>query len=334
MSAGRFRWREFLAGTAGVFFATHSALATEWSADLAVERADGAQDCPNVEALTARVERIRQAPLPVSPGAAAATVEHVDVKFSRTSATYAARLRFRGPKAGERQLEDRSSSCDALAEAVSLAIALSLDQAAEKAAAEAASERPPSAPTPPSRPVTPAFEKPSNDRSPTNPWALGIALESGAAFGFAPKPSWSVSARVQGYYRGFSLELGAHALLPATSAVGPAELRTTWAFADAGLCHTWGRGYAFGPCVLFAVGRARGQGVGFAEPRTATLSWLATGAGVILRGPIAGPAVWGLSSTLWVPLRKLTFSAENAGVVWRAASVSAMVTASAGVRFQ
>ena len=304
-------------------------------AELAVARSESAADCPDAGALSERVERIRHAPVR-SSRASASDVVQVQVEFSRTAGEYAARLGFRGPKRGERELKDSGATCEALAEAVSVAIALTLDQAEEPSgaataappaeasraeAAPSASERRPDG-------VPPSYSG-SGERL-----GVGVMVESGAAFAFGSAAALSLGGRVQASYAGFALELGAHAVLPTTTAASPGRLRTTWTFGEAALCRRWGRDVTIGPCASFALGRVRGTGVDYAAVRAADLSWLALGGGVGAQGPIAGPLVWGVSGTLWVPLRKLTFSVENGGVVWESSPISALVAAGVGLRFR
>jgi hypothetical protein len=323
-----------LAHAAWLILLTRPASATLF-AELGVVRSESAADCPDAGALSERVERIRHAPVRSSK-APASDVVQVKVEFSRTAGEYSARLGFRGPKRGERELRDSSASCEALAEAVSVAIALTLDQAEEPSGAAAAT---PPAEKSPADAVRSASERradivpPSSSES-RERLGVGVMVESGAAIAFGSALAWSLGGRVQGAYGGFALELGVHALLPTTTAASPGRLRTTWMFGEAALCRRWGRDVSIGPCASFALGRVRGTGVGYEAVREADLSWLALGAGVGAQGLIAGPLVWGVSGTLWVPLRKLTFSVENGGVVWESSPISALVAAGIGLRFR
>lgn len=321
-----------LAHAAWLILLTRPASATLF-AELAVGRSESAADCPDAGALSERVERIRHAPVSSSK-APASDVVQVKVEFSRTAGEYSARLGFRGPKRGERELKDSGATCEALAEAVSVAIALTLDQAEEPsgtATAATPAEKPRAEGAPSAserRPDVPHSYSASGEQL-----GVGVMVESGAAIAFGSALAWSLGGRVQGSYGGFALELGAHALLPTTTAASPGRLRTTWMFGEAALCRRWGRDVSIGPCASFALGRVRGTGVGYEAVREAGLSWLALGGGVGAQGPIAGPLVWGVSGTLWVPLRKLTFSVENGGVVWESSPISALVAAGIGLRF-
>ncbi len=110
----------------------------------AVERAPGAQGCPDQPALTARVESI----LGRSLGAVRGRSEgaSISVRFSRTAEGYAASVRFEGPSRGERQLRDASGTCDPLAEAVSVSLALVIEK---RGPTERSDARPAGLPSPP-----------------------------------------------------------------------------------------------------------------------------------------------------------------------------------------
>lgn len=259
----------------------------------------------------------------------------VNVDFSRGAGEYVARLAFRGPKRGERELSDRGATCEGLAEAVSVAIALTLDQAEELSEPDAAQivvEKAPSEAA-----LNPSERRDSGLQAPSRAGerlGVGALVESGPAFAFGSALAWSWGGRVQAFYRGFALELGAHAVLPATTDASPGRLRTSWMFGEAAVCRRWGRDVSIGPCASFALGRVHGRGVDYETVREADLSWVAVGGGVGVQGPIVGPLVWGLAGTLWVPLRKLTFSVENGGAVWESAPISALFGASLGLRFR
>ncbi|HET9929934.1 MAG TPA: hypothetical protein VFQ35_04570, partial [Polyangiaceae bacterium] len=192
-----------LAHAAWLIFLARPASATLF-AELSVARTESAADCPSASALTERVERIRHAT--VRPPAAAPTgdVVFVEVGFGRAAGAYSARLAFRGPKRGERELVDSSATCEALAEAVSLAIALALDQSEEPegstpSAPATERARPPAARDAAERTGSQEATQPSGH---DERLGLGASLESGAAFAFGAPVSLSLGARARGSYRG------------------------------------------------------------------------------------------------------------------------------------
>jgi hypothetical protein len=311
-------------------------------AELAVERSADAQDCPGSAELTARVERILQRPLPKTNEPTDAELVRIAVEFARSSAGYTATLHFHGPKTGERHLLDRGASCEALADAVSVTIALSVDRELEQPAARGESkatgspdEKPGAESTRRALPSVAAASAAAEPRLSGHAWDLSVLIEGGPALGFGAPAAFTLAEHLQARLRrGWLFGLGFHTVLPSTPDSGAGGVRTSWLFGSARVCYVWGGDYSVGGCTLFGAGRVRGVGVGYRESRSDDLTWSALGGTVLAQGPLLGPAFWGLSGTLWVPLRRLTFSVENLGVVWRAASVSGAVMLGAGVRFR
>jgi hypothetical protein len=337
----------------GLMCPTAPAWAAPLGAELAVERSAEAQDCPGSVELTARVERILQRPLPKTHEPTDAELVRIAVEFARSSAGYTATLHFHGPKTGERHLLDRGASCEALADAVSVTIALSLDRELERQAArgeskaadspgekpEAESTRsvPSVAPaaTPGDRRAGSSSCAAAEARMSGHAWDLSVLIEGGPALGFGAPAAFTLAEHLQARLRrSWLFDLGFHTVLPGTSDSGAGGVRTAWLFGSARVCYVWGGDYSVGPCTLFGAGRVRGVGVGYRESRSDDLTWSALGGAVLAQGPLLGPAFWGLSGTLWVPLRRLTFSVENLGVVWRASPVSGAVMLGVGVRFR
>jgi hypothetical protein len=308
------------------------ARAAPLGAELAVERSAGAEDCPAGAELTARVERILQRPLP--PNHPDAEPLRIAVEFAKSSAGYTAALHFRGPKTGERHLLDRGGSCEALAEAVSVTIALSLDQQLEQRAAERESKAAPDV-GPKAPRIGPKSSAAPPARAPRGVWEAGMLVEGGTALGFGAPAAFALSEHAQARIRRrWLFDLGFHAVAPSTVSATTGRVRTSWLFGSARGCHVWGEDYLVGACALLGVGRLRGVGVGYHESRSDDLTWSAVGGAGTVQGPLVGPAFWALSGTLWRPLRSLTFSVQNAGVVWRASPVSGTVGLAVGVHFR
>lgn len=335
----------------GALFAASSAAAAA-SIALSVERAPGADDCPSVEALRERIERIRHAPLSAATAASESDAVGVRVRFERASDAFHARLELHGSREGERQLSDHSPTCDALGEAVAVAIALVLDRdtgpsttttkpdsdatttAAAASVAKATAQKPATVSRLAARKEAAGPSETQSDFDAARPWEFGANLEGGLALGFGATPTVSISGTARALHAsGLRFELGATAVLPSRIEAGPGKLEANWLFGAAGVCQQLGARFSVAPCVWLGLGRAHGQGVGFTETRQANLFWVAPGAGLLLQGALTGALVWGLSGTMWVPLRQLTFSAENAGVLWRAPRVAGVITTGLGVNF-
>jgi len=165
-------------------------------------------------------------------------------------------------------------------------------------------------------------------------WDVRALIEGGPTFGFGEPGAFALGQQwLVRPWRSWLFGVGANAVLPTTTDAGAGRVRTSSVFGSVRGCGVWGASYSLGLCALFGAGRLRGVGVGYREPRSDDLTWTAAGAGLLAEGPLWGWVVWGLSGTLWVPLRSLTFSVENAGVVWRSSPVSGAISLGVGVHF-
>jgi hypothetical protein len=299
---------------------------------LTVERSAEALDCPDAAELLARVEHILGRSLPNPDRSPDSEHLRISVDFAKRSTGYVAALEFRGAKTGERNLLDRGGTCEALADAVSVTIALALDRELEAPAppaSVAAAESPPT--PPPSAAVRPDARPP---RSSVRAWDIRALVDGGPAFGFGQPGAFAIGQHLLVRWRqSWLFGVGANAILPTTTDAGEGKVRTSSVFGSVRGCYHWGESYSVGPCALFGAGRLRGVGVGYRESRSEDLTWTALGAGLLAEGPLYGWVVWGLSGTLWVPLRSLTFSVENAGFVWRSSPVAGTISLGVGVHF-
>jgi hypothetical protein len=313
-------------------------------ATLVVERSERASDCPDAPALTAQVERILQRSL---QGPAGSDELEVRVQFGWSREQYSASVLSRGPKPGERVLQDRGQSCAALAEAVSVTIALLLDKelaarassSGERAneAANAAGTAKPAQVDAKSPSAGEATEADANRarqaREAARQSELRGALEAGAAFGLVGKPSAILSeqlgVRLQ---RHLILEAGFSAVLPATTKYEAGSVRTTLLFGTARACYVWGDRFSIGPCADFGVGRLQGAGIGYQTPATETVTWAAFAAGAVAEGPVWGRVFWGVSGAVWVPTVRSIFTVQNVGTAWESSRVAGSLGLRVGLR--
>jgi hypothetical protein len=300
-------------------------------AELAIERAQGAADCPDEGALEKLVARIlNDRPAGAAGGEEPPASVKILIQFARTAAGYQATLRLRGAKEGERTLTDTGPTCTALGRAVSITIALLLDaQALDEQKPE-----PPAAQAVVAPPISPPPEAPP-------PPAVGgfLAFGGGPAIGLVGAISLAGALELD-------LRLGHHArfriagqyVAPRSTTVDAGSIDVSLLAARVGLCgasNDQGR-LRVSVCAGGAAGRLLGSGNGFPASRASSLTWLAAGGGVQLTMPIA--ARWELSAGLevLVPLRKYTFSLGTSSggreVVYGSDRVSAMLQAGIGVK--
>jgi hypothetical protein len=291
---------------------------------LSVEKATGAEQCPEQQELERRVEQILRQPLGELINAAALTI---DVRFERTPENaFSARVIATGPKPGRRLLRDSSPTCDALGEAVSVTIALLLDYARpDRDAATIAPSTVPAAPatiSPPADTVAAAARDLDSD-----PWTARASLEVGGGYGLGGDGGLLGFVRAGARHGRWLFDLGAGANLPREQGFQNGSVRTSLLFGSLRACYLLGRSLLIAPCVQVGAGRLHGEGNGYGQVRAASLPWTAAGLGLAAEVPVAAGLYATLAATLWIPTRRQTFSVENAGIAWESKPLAGVLTA-------
>jgi hypothetical protein len=293
-------------------------------AELTVERASGAEDCPDAAALEAMLARIVS-----SPGGPAGGDDAVEasVAFGRSAVGYAAELRVRGGKDGERTLTDTGPTCTALGHAVSITLALIFDAHAgahDDAHAELAP--PPAALVVVSPPLVPA--------SPTSTGVLSATL--GPAFGLVGKPTLAGGLELDvRLARRLVVEGGGQFAAPRSTTFDTGSVQVGLAVALVGVCGVLADPNAslvVAACARGVAGQLRGEGAGFASSNGATLAWWGAGGGLEVRGAVGRRWLLGASADVIAPLRRDTFSVGNRGVAYGSDAVAAMLRLGIGWR--
>jgi hypothetical protein len=317
-------------GVAFLFLLPTAAAARDLPARLNVERAPGAEQCPEQRQLVERVEGILRRPLQNSVDTSALTV---DVRFERSAAgSFVARVSSTGPKPGQRLLRDTNPTCDPLAEAVSVAIALLLDSALEQAKrSEQVSAPAPSQPETQPSSTPPLAEAGAGRAALTRRWSARAALEAGGGYGLGGDGAWLGFGRLGARHGGWLLDLGGGGNLPTERGFDGGRVRTSLLFGSLRVCYLLGHSPSIAPCVQVAAGRLRGEGRGYGQVQRSTLPWTAGGLGLAAETPLAAGVYATLGATLWVPTRRQTFSVENAGIAWESKAVAGVLTAGLGL---
>jgi hypothetical protein len=299
-----------------------SAAASELAPGLSVEKATGAEQCPEQQELERRVEGILRQPLGDVISAAELTI---GVRFARTPENaFSARVTATGPKPGQRLLRDSSPTCDALAEAVSVTIALLLDDAlpARDAAAMAPSATAPATHSPPADTMAPR----AHDLN-ANAWTGRASLEVGGGYGLGGSGGLLGFGRAGARHGRWLFDLGAGANLPREQGFQNGSVRTSLVFGSLRACYLLGQSLLIAPCLQVGAGRLHGEGSGYGEVRAASLPWTAAGLGLAGEVPVGAGFYATLAATLWVPTRRQTFSVENAGIAWESKPLAGVLTA-------
>jgi hypothetical protein len=294
-------------------------------ARLSVERAPGAEQCPDGAALEQRAAEISGRPW---HPADAAEAQAIDVRFERTAdGVFVARFTATGPKPGQRLLRDASTSCDVLADAVSVAIALLLD--GEPVPSTQGTEAAEKVPTRIVRQPADAGDPPARARA--SDLETRASLEAGGGYGLGGSGTFLGIGRVGVRHGHWLFDVAALASLARESSFEPGAVKTSLLFGSARACYLLGQRWTIAPCVQLGAGRLHGEGSGYGQTLSSSLPWLAGGLGLAGEAPLGSQlyATWG--ATLWVPTRRQTFSVENAGIAWESKPIAGLFSAGLGV---
>lgn len=289
--------------TAAFALVTRGALAagpTELGA-IEVNRGGGAEDCPGADAFASRVERQlgRRA---LVPGPAPGVPTAFEIRLWGEGQTRHARLVARGARAGERELVDRGSSCEGLAEALAATMAIALSEGAP----EPLTEKPPS----PSEPLSMAVEA-GVDATVNVLGPFGVAGR--ALFELEPLP-W--------------LGLGLGAIITPSSRFerDPGRVDVSLLAAELRACGGWPRrrplGLSF--CASTLAGATRARGRGYTPDRNASGAWVALAVGPRVEGDLYGPLGWTAHASALMPLWADRFSIDSLGVVYDPPALGAL----------
>jgi hypothetical protein len=306
------------AASVGVFdAAAHAASGAPPTAEFSVQRAPGAEDCPDATALGRRVEQITG----TSFAARAATEPPlaVEVSFSREGGRYRAALRTRGAKEGERLLEDEGPTCASLAEAVGVTLALLLDRMPRHDLAVA---RP--APPPPQPPAT----------VPGGAFMGWLGVSAGPVFGETPGVSLGFGFTLGIEREHWSMELAGTETLSRSVSFASGTVRVGLTSGSLQLCRMIdlaGQSLRAGACAGAAAGQYRADGDGYPMTASVQVPWIAAGGGLRVGGFWNQRLLWGVSGLLLIPARRQTFSVENAGVAYESAAAGGTLAVELGV---
>jgi len=270
-------------------------------------RAEPGSDCPSAQALAAVVNR-RLGRTIVATESAAPLPTQVAVTISGTERGLSARLVATGARGGAREFFDSGATCAGLAEALALGMALMLDPA-EPPAAAAVSPSP----------------RPREHR-------VDVAVEGSAALtaGVLETASPSAAAGLElGLFRDWALLVGGRYLPAQREQFGTGRVDVALATGDIGFCRRRLVPERFVLdvfiCATVRTGVVSGTAAGYRLAESASRLWVSAGAGLSLRGPLAGTFGWSLSADGSAPLVDQSFSVQGIGVVYRPAQVGISV---------
>jgi hypothetical protein len=293
-------------------FGVRAAAAAELGADLVVDRAPDAADCPDATALAEAVNRQlgrrAVAPAPGAPGEVS-----LRVRFFVDRQGYLAFVEATGRRAGSRTIDDRGQSCEGLAEATAFTLALLLDDAEhppDVARAPDVARPPPGPRNPPVEGASPHFEIAAAGALTSllaGPLGTGLFAEAGVV----PRPVFA--AGVGGLW------------LPPRSFTTVEPGRVDVSLLAGTLYGCWaplraGPRFALGLCARPAFGTLRTDASGYRQAnRDVRRWWAAAGASIDASGALAGPVSWTGRVGAFAPLRRDRFTVDDQ-VVYRSST--------------
>jgi len=303
-------------------------------ASLVVTRSDGAQDCPDAEALAERVRTIAGANVigvGVSAGSLDAPVEQaraetwVQVALIRNFAGFAAQISTSGRRHGTRTLEDLGPSCGNLADAVAVTIAMFLDPYENSPAPTKVPDR-----------VAPAvLAKPKGQAVTGTARARRFYLDGAGGIAFNllehSEPFLEVGAGFRASAR-WALALGGTFVFPDSKLDGTRSVDLRLSFAWLRACAR-----ALGDderaslawCAAPQLGSLTGSGQGYQNNFSRHALWFALAIGPEVAFRFTSSLSWLLSGQAVVPLLEQGFNVESDGVqnsAYRTPSVAGMIS--------
>jgi hypothetical protein len=285
---------------------------------LSVERGVGAEDCPDVDTLSARIANIRGR-------AGASSSASYSVSFSHTADTYTAIIRSGPNGQSQRVLEGRGLVCAALAQATAVTLALLFDSESESATPP---EPPPPPPPQPAKTPDPLSE-PVPVEGPTRGVRIDSTVSLGAAglVGVMRPVSPAFIGELGLHVARFRVGLGVLWSPMQSHTLDPGTVRESLLAGTARTCFALARseGLSFDLCSGLFVGVMTAQADGFTRNDRRVRPWLAVPLELSL-AQLSGPVGWELSGAALGSLVHHDFEVDNIGVVYRSPRVGAMLS--------
>lgn len=283
---------------------------------LSVERGVGAEDCPDVDTLSARIANIRGR-------AGASSSASYSVSFSHTADTYTAVIRSGPNGESQRVLEGHGVVCAALAQATAVTLALLFDSDSESAAPPKPEPPPPPPKTPDSLSEPVPIEKPKGGVRIDSTVSLGAAGLVGVLRPVSPALIGEVGLHVARFRVGLGVlwsPMQAFTLEPGTVHVSllAGTARTCFAL-------TRNEGLTLDLCSGMFVGVMTAQADGFTTNDRRVRPWLAVPLELSL-AELSGPVGWELSGAALGSLVHHDFEVDNIGIAYRSPRVGAMLS--------
>lgn len=284
---------------------------------LSVTREEGAESCPDTEALRVHVDRLRGHQATREPSA-------YRVLFSQRNGVFRADIKV-GAGGGARVLRDRRGTCASLEQATALTLALLLDSDASELPPEKI-EPEPVEPRSPGPPTAHDQATPSPDRR-YNRAHLALSLGGGALFGVVQPVAPTAQAELGIGVSRFRTGIGVLWMPTQTRDFGPGQLRETLLSGVARTCLAAARSVQVRVdlCTGVYAGLLHVQAHGYTRDDSADKAWLAVPIGVALT-TTSSPVGVEVGASALLPLRRNDFSIDNLGVAYESWHVGMLLS--------
>ncbi len=271
-----------------------------------VTREAGAESCPDTDALSAHVERLRGHQATSEPSA-------YRVSFSYRAGVFRADIRV-GQSSGVRVLRDRRATCASLEQATALTLALLLDSDSRDLPPENDEpELPPQAPPPEPKPTPP--EPPVRRDKPAH---LTLSLGGAGLFGVVQPVAPAVLGDLGIGVHRFRTSIGVLWMPAQTVDFGPGQLHETLLSGVARTCLAAVRGDAlrFDLCSGIYAGRLKVHAVGYTRNDSVDKAWLAVPLELSV-STTSSPLGVQLGASALFQVRHNDFSIDRLGTAYR-----------------
>jgi hypothetical protein len=295
-----------LLGSIGFALSLASAARAESAPEsfLSVTRDEGAESCPDTDALSQHVERLRG-------HQAAGEASAYRVSFTRRGGVFRAEIRV-GSGSGVRVLRDSGATCASLEQATALTLALLIDSDSHELPTEKPEE--PAAPVPKREPVE---QRPPEQPRHSPVTTMSLALGGGGLFGLV-QPAAPVALGELGIgVNRFHTSVGVLWIPEQTLDFGPGRLDQALLGAVARTCFTTARSadVRVDLCSGIYAGVLKVRADGYTRNDSAHKPWLAVPVELAL-STTSQPVGVEIGVGALVPLRRNDFAIDNLGVAY------------------
>jgi hypothetical protein len=287
---------------------------------VSVTRDEGAESCPDADALAAHVERLRG-------HQATSASSAYRVSFSRRGGVFRATIRLT-TGGGARELRDRGTTCASLEQATALTLALLLDSELREPPSEADEPKPIE--------LTPAREAPPLEQNPPDPdrqpsrtsrASLTLSLGGAGVLGVVQPVVPAALAELGIGVNRFRTSLGVLWMPTQTYELGPGNLHERLLSGVARTCLAAVRGAAahFDLCSGVYAGLLHVQASGYTVNDSADKAWLAVPIELSV-STTSTPISVEVGAAALLPLRRNDFAIDNLGIAYASWPVGLMLS--------